>query len=194
MASVKTVDDFRTVLSIDPLLNFWREKVAPNCPHMADMFSVFEQRVLETPELQGDIDHPELAARHTDILMPLMSVAFPSSTWETEVAGAFTPFQHTAVYLTPAYQRLLLDSRGQIAGRIKGENNTLVFQRTIRAYALILERIYGIEEGLSSPLVRIVTDPATGLERYFQITPDFQFVQVGTVGAPRRSLIASVSR
>lgn len=185
MSKQATADDFRTILSIDPLLDFWRQKVSPNCPHMAEMFKVFEKRVQETPELQGDIDRPDLAAGHTDILSPLMSVAFPSSTWETEISAAFMPFQHHTIYSTPAYRELLLDGSGQIAGRLKGEDNTLDFQRFVRAYALILKRLYGIEQGLDSPLVRIVTDPTTGLERHFQITPDFQFVQVGTVGKPR---------
>lgn len=54
----------------------------------------------------------------------------------------------------------------------------------MRAYALILERLYGIHQGLDSPLIRVVTDPESGLERYFQITPDFQFVQVATNGSP----------
>ena len=112
MSTQPIADDFRTVLSIDPLLDFWREKVAPNCPYMADMFTVFEKQIQETPELQGDIDDPEGAARHTNILSPLMSVAFPSSTWETEVAGAFKPFQHRTIYCTPAYRSLLLDDDG----------------------------------------------------------------------------------
>lgn len=185
MSNQSTDEDFRMVLSIDPLLDFWRDKVAPRCPHMAEMFEVFEKRIQETPELQGDIDRADIAAGHTDILTPLMTVAFPSSTWETEITGAFAPFTHQAIYLTPAYRKLLFDDTGNIAGRLKDKNSTLDFQRSIRAYALILKRIYGIDQGLDSPLIRIVTDPTTGLERHFQITPDFQFVQVGTVGKPR---------
>jgi hypothetical protein len=185
MTTQPVTDDFRTVLSIDPLLDFWRKKVAPNCPYMADMFTVFQKQIQETPELQGDIDDPEGAAEHTHIIAPLMSVAFPSSTWETEMAGAFMPFQHRAIYCTPAYRSLLLDENGQVPGRLKGERNDLEYQRAVRAYAIILKRLYGIDGGFDSPLIRIVTDPANGLERHFQITPDFQFVQVGTVGRPR---------
>ncbi|BBO71933.1 hypothetical protein DSCA_58630 [Desulfosarcina alkanivorans] len=184
MSTFPTPDDFRTVLSIDPLLDFWREKVAPKCPHMAEMFRVFEEKIQKTPDLKGDIDSPEVAARYTDILSPLMSVAFPSSTWDTEISAAFTPFQHQAIYGTPAYHRLLFDPSGKIAGHLKGQHHTLDFQRVVRAYALILKRLYGIDQGIHSPLIRIVTDPTTGLERHFQITPDFQFVQVGTVGKP----------
>jgi hypothetical protein len=177
-------NDFRTVLSIDPLLDFWRTKVAPNCPHMAEMFAVFDKRVLQVPELQGEIADPAAAARHTDILAPLMSVAFPSSTWETEISGVFKPFTHQVLYATPRYTRLLLDDNGLIAGRLKGAHNDLDYQRRVRAYALILERIYGIAQGLHSPMIRIVADPESGLERYFQINPDFQFIQVATIGPP----------
>ena len=185
MAAPQSPDHFRTILSIDPLLDFWQHQIAPRCRYMAEMFAAFKQRVDETPELQGDIEQPESAARHTEILNPLMSVVFPFSTWETEIAGAFTPFTHQAIFMTPAYQSLLFNGQGEIAGRLKGEDESLSFQRQVRAYALILKRIYDIDQGVSSPLIRIVTDPATGLERHYQITPDFQFVQVGTVGKPR---------
>lgn len=178
-------DDFRMILSLDPLLDFWREKVAPQCQYLAEMFATFEKQIKDIPELRGDIAQPELAARHTDILAPLMMIAFPFSTWETEITAAFTPFQHQTIFCTPAYRRLLFDKQSRLAGRLKGENDTLSTQRLQRAYALILERLYGIDQGLNSPLIRIVTDPNTGLERHFQITPDFQFVQVGTVGKPR---------
>ena len=49
MTHQTTASDFRTVLSIDPLLDFWREKVAPKCPHMAEMFRVFEKRSRRSP-------------------------------------------------------------------------------------------------------------------------------------------------
>jgi hypothetical protein len=185
MSATQTINNFRIVLSIDPLLDFWREQLAPKCSHMAEMFATFEQRVRDTPELQGDISDPQIMARHQDILIPLLSVAFPSSTLETEVAGAFMPFMHHAIYTTPPYRRLLLDNQGQINGRLKGDHNSLDQQRVLRIYDLILSRVYGINNGLDSPLTRIVTDPDTGLERHFQITPDCQFVQVGTVGSPR---------
>ncbi len=184
MAKEQIPYTIHTVLSLDPLLDFWREKVAPNCPHMAAMFDVFEKRVRQTPELNGDIEKPAVAADHQDILAPLMSVVFPQSTWETELSGAFTPFTHQPIFLTPAYEKRLLDADGKIAGRFKGVEKGLDHHRLLRSYALILHRLYGIDQNPDSPMVRIVTDPDSGLERYFQIISDFQFVQVGTVGSP----------
>lgn len=177
--------DFQTILSLDPLLDFWREKISPNCPHMAAMFKVFEKRALETPALSGDITDTAAAAAHTDILSPLMSVAFPSSTWDVEITGAFKPFTHDLLYSTPTYRRRLVDDQGLITGRRKEDFLSLDTLRRIKAYALILDRLYGIDQGQEAPFIRVVTDPDTGLERYFQVTPDFQFVRVGAVGRPR---------
>ena len=182
MATQRSSYRIKTELSIEPLLQFWRERVSPRCAHMAEMFQHFGNMVADTPELQGDIQNTEEAAAYTDILMPLMSVAFPSSTVETEIAGAFKPFSQEAIYVTPPYRRFFLDARGQIAGRLKGDGNDLEREKIIRSYALILSRLYGIDQGYNSPAVRIVQDQETKLERHFQINPDFQFLQVGTVG------------
>ncbi len=176
--------DFRTVLSLDPLLDFWREKISPECPHMAEMFSVFEKKLQETPALSGEISEPDAVAAHTDILSPLMTVAFPSSTWDSEITGAFKPFTHQMFYCTPGYRKNLVDAKGFIAGRRKEADEALDHNRRVRAYALILSSLYDIDQGLDTPFVRIVKDPETGLERYYQIIPDFQFIRVGTVGKP----------
>jgi len=185
MADQLITEDFRTILSIEPLLDFWRTQLVPRCSQMADLFRGLEERIGKISKLQGEITDPDLLVQHTDILRPLMSVAFPPSTWETELTGAFMPFTHHMFYSTPTYQKLLLDDQGQIAGQLKSmEKGDMQFNRLARAYALILERIYGIDQGLDSPFIRIITNPETGLQRYFQINPDFQFVQVGTVGKP----------
>jgi len=185
MSDELITNDFRTVLSLEPLLAFWRETVAPQCPHMAEMFSVFEKKLLETPALRGEITDPTAAAEYTDILNPLMTVAFPWSTWESELTSAFKPFTHHAFYATPGYRKYLIDDAGLIAGRRKNVEDVQDHSRRVRAYALILKRLYGIGQDVDTPFVRIVTDAETGLERHFQMIPDFQFIQVGTVGKPR---------
>ncbi len=186
MSDELVTNDFRTVLSLEPLLDFWRTNVAPKCPHMAEMFAVFEKQIRETPVLDGAIDNLAAVAERLDILSPLMSVAFPSSTWETEITGAFKPFTHQVLYATPGYRKYLIDDQGLIAGRRKEDQDRLDHNRRVRAYALILERLYGIDQGVHPPFVRIVTDPQSGLEYHYQIIPDFQFIQVETIGKPRQ--------
>ena len=187
MSEASLTRNFNTILSIDPLLEFWREKMAPQCEYLSAMFETFEKRVKGTPELQGDINQPDIAARHTDILAPLMMVAFPFSTWDTEITAAFRPFKHQALFYTPTFSKLLMDGEGKLAGTFKDDSEPMDYQRLLRAYALILKRLYGIDQGqVESPLIRIVSDPQTGLKRHLQIIHDFQFVRVQTVGNPRK--------
>jgi GAF domain len=184
MADRLTEKDFKTVLSLDPLLDFWRTQVAPQCSYMSEMFKVFEQRVADAPDLRGEITDAAVAEAHMEIIGPLMTVAFPSSTRQTEISGALVPFRHQAFFCTPLYRKLLMSEGGGISGSLKSTFHSVDRQRRLRAYALILERLYGIDKGVQSPLTRIIKDPDSGLERHFQIIPDFQFVQVATVGPP----------
>ena len=167
MSDKLVTNDFNSVLSLDPLLDFWRVNINPHCPHMAEMFSVFEKKLQDIPALNKEISDLNEAIEHQDVLKPLLSVAFPSSTWDSELTGAFKPFSHEVFYCTPGYQQYLIDDEGLIAGWRKEADESLDDNRRVKAYALILSRLYGIDQGLAAPFVRIVTDPASGLERHF---------------------------
>lgn len=176
--------DIRTHLSLEPLLDFWRNRVSPRCPHMAAMFNAYEERIRQTPVLQGVIPDSVEMAEFQNLLMPLMGVAFPSSTWDTEIAGAMPPFSHRPFYFTPTFGRLLMNADGELKGRLTANHQSIDHQRRLRAHMLILEKIYGISKNVNLPMIRILPDVETGLDRYFRITPDLQFVHVASRGTP----------
>lgn len=177
---------FRSVFSIEPLLDFWKSAVVPNCTHMADMFDAFEQRIRATPELQGTIEDVSVLDNYQDLLIPLMSVVFPVASWETEVAGALTPYNSRPFYFSPEFKRLMVAEDGSWKGWLKDGGGASEGNNYLRAYFLILDKIYGIRQGLDTPIIRVVPDPNTGLDRYFRVTPDLKFVQVRAVGEPRK--------
>lgn len=176
---------FRSVLSLGPLLDFWRTRVAPRCTYMAEMFKVFEQRIEQSDDLKGDI--PDVAAieTHNEVVAPLMWAAFPPSAWETAIAGAVTPLDHRPFFYTPNFKTILLGPDGQVKGHLKQPEQDYERFRRQRAFWLILDKIYGISHGRNTPVIRIVTDSETGLDRFFRILPDWQFLEVETIGEPR---------
>ena len=101
----------QSILSLEPLLDFWRSEMVPRCAHMADMFASFEARIQENPDLRDDIRDPAVLADHQDMLTALMSVAIPAAAWETEIAAALVPFTMQAFYYTPAFEDLNLDTQ-----------------------------------------------------------------------------------
>lgn len=186
MTENKDDHPFRSVLSLEPLLDFWRQNVAPVCSHMGAMFEVFEAQINETPVLKGAIKNVSVLENYQDLLIPLMSVVFPAASSDTEISGALTPYTSQPFYVSPRFKQLMVGEDGFLGGRVKDDDGVSGDGVLLRAYFLILDKIYGFQQGLDTPIIRIVQDQETGLDRYFRITLDLQFVEVRTVGEPKK--------
>ncbi len=186
MTENKNDHPFRSVLSLEPLLDFWRKNVTPVCPNMESMFEVFEARINETPALTGAIEDVSILENYQDLLIPLMSVVFPAASLDTEVSGALTPCTSQPFYVSPRFKQLMVGKDGFLKGKVKDDQGVSEEGGLLRAYFLVLYKIYGFQQGLDTPIIRIVQDQKTGLDRYFRITLDLQFVEVRTVGEPRK--------
>jgi len=173
---------FRSAFSLEPLLDFWKENVVPMCPKMAEMYADFEKRIEETPGLQGAVTDLSIVDQNRDIIAPLMSVVIPAAAWESEVMGVVTPFDTDPVYVSPRFERLYTDHDGEHKGRFKDDLGESDGGRLLRAYFQIAEKVYGIKPEIEPSIVRIVPDEKTGLDRYFRLVADMQFVEVATVG------------
>ena len=186
MAKRKEKYALKSVVSLEPLLDFWEKNLVPNCSHMASMYDELKQRISETPLIQGAINDIDIFKKHQDILIPLMSAVFPPASFNTEIAGAITPYTAEPFFVTPKFQELFVGGKNFLGGKIKHENDTLNERKLLMAYFLILDRMYDIHKGLEAPMIKIVEDKTTGLERHFRITPDFQFINVKPVETPKK--------
>ncbi len=191
---------FRSVLSLEPLLDFWRSEMVPRCGHMAEMFASFEAQIRENPSLRDDITDPAVLENHRGMLTALMSVAIPAAAWDTEIAAALVPFTMEPFYQTPAFESLKLNNQPMLTDPGYESDSDFNRQRLLRAYSVVLQQLYDIPNTIDAPLVRVVTDPATSLQRYYRISPDITFVRVGTVGklphldaADRRRIIDHIA-
>ncbi|MCK5543406.1 MAG: GAF domain-containing protein [Desulfobacterales bacterium] len=186
MVKHKKENALKSVVSLEPLLDFWEKKLVPNCSHMASMFDELKQRINETPLIQEAIEDIDIFNQHQDMLIPLMSAVFPPASFDTEIAGAVTPYTDEPFFVTPKFQELFVDKKKFLKSEIKKEERILNERKLLRAYFLILDRIYDIHQGIETPMIRIVADGKTGLDRHFRITPDFQFINVKSVEAPKK--------
>jgi hypothetical protein len=55
MTELMPLKSFRSVLSLMPLIDFWKTRLTSKCSNMADMFESILQRIEQTPELKGVI-------------------------------------------------------------------------------------------------------------------------------------------
>src|SRR3989454_11563072 len=71
---------------------------------------------------------------------------------------------------------------GRLRDRVTPDLPMVSAMRLFFAYALVLERVYGVDLIVDYPLILTVPDPETGLDRHFKMEFDWRFVEVKPVG------------
>lgn len=173
----------RTMLSLAPLINFWKNDLVPRCPHMAPVFADIMAQLPEA--LQGDISDKSVLEGHSDKLHALMTAVVPPASFDRELTAVFPPCSFDAFYATPKFERLFLDGGRGLKPLLLETFDSDLDRRFLNAYYLVLERVYGFSGPFSSHLnTRGMMDEHTGLERYYEEVPDYRFVELTPVGDP----------
>ncbi|HET9925143.1 MAG TPA: GAF domain-containing protein [Methylomirabilota bacterium] len=167
---------FESRLSLALLIRFWEEQ-AKESSVRGEFARSLIARLKEAPELTGPIDDITLLDHHGGLVDALMSAIFPSAFLEKAYMGALIPFTLRSVYGTRAFETVM-GPDGVLYGSLNLEMSALKDFRLVNAYALALERLYGIEFPVDYPLILTAPEPGTGLDRHFKIQFDGRFVDV----------------
>src|SRR5439155_4626745 len=174
---------FKSELSLVPLLAFWAKKFADDTSPKGAFIRTVREQVKQVPELSAPITDLGLIDRHRQLVDVLMAGIFPPAFFEQEFSAVLVPFQLKSFYATPPFERLLRADDGTLRGRVNLDASMVTAMRLFFAYALVLQRVYGVDLIVEYPLILTVPDPDTGLDPHFQIEFDWRFVEVETVGA-----------
>lgn len=174
----------RTILSLAPLIDFWKNDLVRRCPHMAPVLADIMAKMPAV--LQGDLSDESELEGHSDALHALMTAVVPPASFDRELTAVFPPCSFDAFYATPKFEQLFLDSGRALKPVLLEAFDSDLDRRFLSAYYLVLERIYGVAGPFSSHLnIRGMMDEHTGLERYYEEVPDYRFVELAPVGEPR---------
>jgi len=172
---------FRTELSLKPVIDFWTRMAGKDSAKGA-VARVITDEVAKAPELLAPLTDCGLVERHEDLVDLLMAAAFPPAGRDHYYGAAMVPFQLHGFYATPPMERLLMTKEWRLKGRVNLDASLVAAMRRAYAYALVLQRIYGIEVELDHPMILTVPDPETGLDRHFRLLFDWTFVEVEAKG------------
>jgi GAF domain len=173
---------FRTELSFCQLIGFWAQEEATDNPVRAAMARVIREQLRAAPDLCAPIEDRAVLRAHRPLVDALMSTVFPAALWDLEVGAILVPFRLQSVYATPSFERLLMGATGILRGRLNLDAEGGLRIRVLHAYRHILQRFYGIDLDLGTPLVITVRDPETGLDRHFKTMFDSRFMTVDALG------------
>ncbi len=176
---------FRCTLSFKPLLDYLDahpDLIDDSLPCAG--FSV-RQILAEAPALGAPMPDLSRLDEYGPWIRRMISLVFPPVFWESEPTAAVIPFSVKPIFVSPEFRRLFMDKAGHFTGRMNLDRKQFLAGRVIRAYLFILAKFYGISQNIDYPVIRIIEDPDTGLERYFQINFDFRFVDVRALKPPK---------
>src|SRR5438132_7083707 len=173
---------FKSELSLVPLLAFWAKKFADDTSPKGAFIRTVREQVKQVPELSAPITDLGLIDRHRQLVDVLMAGIFPPAFFEQEFSAVLVPFLLKSFYATPPFERLLRAEDGSLRGRVNLDATMISAMRIFFAYALVLERVYGVKLDVDYPLILTATDPDTGLDRHFKMEFDWRFVEVEPVG------------
>ena len=176
---------FRFAFSLSPLIHYWNNTLAGAGPYWALEAASVREALVGAPELQGTIEDLSVLESHRDLVAKLMSVVFPPAFWETEVSGALVPYTMQPAYVSPRFRKLFVDETGGLRKPCHVEWTDFHRAQLIGSYLCILRKCHGMEEDLELPLIRTVTEPETGLDRYFRFLPDNRFLDVLPIEPPK---------
>src|SRR5229473_1968245 len=173
---------FRCELSLAPLITFWTQTSAYHEFGRGPLPGIIREKVRQAPGLAGVIEDLSIIGQHKELVDLMMTAMFPPAFWEQEYGAALFPFQLRAFYATSAFRRSLMNDDGTLQGRVNLDPQRLGAVKILLAYELILQRTYGIGLGVEAPVIFTTVDPATTLDRHFQMQFDWRFVEVECIG------------
>src|SRR5216683_4408687 len=142
---------FESRLSLTLLIKFWEDLAKADTLSGEHARSLLA-RLREVPALSGPIDDITLLDEHGPLVDALMSALFPAAFLEKAYMGALIPFTLRSVYGTHAFESIM-GPDGVLYGSLNLDMQALKDFRLVNAYALALERLYGIEFPVDYPLI-----------------------------------------
>jgi hypothetical protein len=174
---------FHTQFSLKPLINYLEQRKVRSDEPQPSISSDFQELLRDAKVLCNSVEDIKRSERHRDLFQRMMSYVFSPVFWDTEAVAAVIPFTAEPVFVSPLFRRLFLNKDGSVIDRVHAQRNDQA--RVIRAYLFILQQLFDIKEDFDYPVVRVVSDPETGLDRHFKLNLDFRFVEARAKGEPK---------
>jgi len=175
---------FTIQLSLQPLIRHLRQ-MAKSPSQGAPALAVDLEGILKrVPELNQPIADLKVLESRTVEMNQLLSTMFPPVFWDTESFASMAPFSMRPFFFSPTFRRLFLSPEGVIRTRRNLDQAKFNQGRVVRAYLFILNKFYNIQQHMDFPVVHIVSDPETGLDRHYQFHLDFRFMEVSAIKKP----------
>ncbi|HEX8326730.1 MAG TPA: GAF domain-containing protein [Hymenobacter sp.] len=179
---------FRSTLSLEPLIAYWKERENAKNAGVALLARAIGEQVAEATWCRGPLTDLSVLECNCDLVETLMLAVFPPASFATDISGVVGPFQRRSFYWTRHFEEVMLNKDRTIKQPLNIDMQAMERQLGLMAYHLILNRVYGAELPPLGTIVFTVPDYQIGLYRHYGVDFNSDFVTVKVVGtAPELS-------
>jgi hypothetical protein len=173
---------FRSTLSLEPLIAYWKEREQASNSGVALLARAIGEQVGAAPWCRGPLTDLSVLDCNCDLIETLMLAVFPPASFSTDISGVVGPFQRRSFYSTRLFEEVMLNKDRTIKQPINIDMAAMEKQMGLMAYHLVLHRVYGAELPPLGTIIFTVPDYEIGLYRHYGIDFNSDFVTVRVVG------------
>ena len=171
---------FRKVLSLEPLIRYWREYGDSKKDFQRSLVEQVLSAVSRYPELVQPIEDLTTIEEHRELVDMLISAVLPVGAAENSFAAAVLPYTPVAFYQTPGFENLNLIYH--LIKYFESKEDFMTVGKTLKAYSVIFSAYYGGQVITKAPMFFPVKEENTGLVRYFKIDFDIRLCDIVVKG------------
>ncbi|GMQ80839.1 MAG: hypothetical protein BMS9Abin05_0268 [Rhodothermia bacterium] len=185
-ADVQAFDDlfpFRRFASLQKLIDFWEQRASSESTTNAAIAMEVLTQLENAPELKTSQVSLEDLRRHPELLELMMTAVFPPALQDNIIASAFVPFAVHSFYSTSLFDELGILEKFLLHVHIHGAKvgvDEMMRGKTMNAYHKIASSIYDLKVEQPIDFVIELVDVETGLNEYYKIIIDPEFVSIST--------------
>ncbi len=171
---------FRSVLSLEPLIDYWKEIAQGEHKIRASLAAHVLSELEAAPELRGEIADLSLFEKNHELVELLMSIILPFGSSDQTYAAAILPFKPVQFFATPAFERENILKH--LLEYFSMQGDFMSRGKAVKSYVHLLEEYYDNCSETKVPMFFPATDEQTGLTRYFKIDWDTRFTRIKNLG------------
>ncbi len=166
---------YKTTLCFDRLIQTIEDKALNGDVGEKAFAQLVISELEKAADLRGPIDDCQLA-NHQDTLELLMLAIMPTALRDTQLAKVSAPLSVKPLYETPATKKIF--ENFELNFRFSCPTEAAYNMMVTNAGSAILNKFYGQNINIESPVQVIQKDPETGLSKYYKTAMNFDFVEI----------------
>ncbi len=177
---------FKSKLHFGPIIKYWETLEAEGSEEEKAYAADILKEVRKVPAITKPIaNNKAFLKKHKELVHKIMSAVFPKALHLNEIKAAYTPFEFQSFIESPRYAQLVKMNNGRIHVPMNMDEATFTFARYLHACLYILAVHYQYPHTLETPFIYLMKDPDTGLDNYYKMTMNGDFLDLHVNSKPK---------